>query len=295
MIKVRRIGHTMFETNDLDRLATYYTDVIGLVVASRDKDRVFLASKLGPLAVELRRGSQAGCRKLAFEIAPDLGLADMERELSNLGIKSARSSDPAPGVSGVLSMQDPQGTEVELFTAPTALVNDQRPIGVGVEKLGHVAHFAVDLTKTIEFYTSVLGFRISDWIGDFFVFMRCNPDHHTVNFLKGDATRLHHIAFQLNDWSQIKSACDLLGKKNIDIIWGPLRHGPGHNIAVYHRNPDDQIVELFCELDTMPDEELGYFEQRPWHRDNPQRPKVWPPGPNLNIWGPPASEEFRRR
>jgi hypothetical protein len=25
----------------------------------------------------------------------------------------------------------------------------------------------------------------------------------------------------------------------------------------------------------MHDEELGYFEPRPWHQDRPQRPKVW--------------------
>jgi hypothetical protein len=45
----------------------------------------------------------------------------------------------------------------------------------------------------------------------------------------------------------------------------------------------------------MPDEELGYFEPRPWHRDNPQRPKVWEPGPTANIWGMPPSADFQRR
>ena len=33
-------------------------------------------------------------------------------------------------------------------------------------------------------------------------------------------------------------------------------------------------------------EELGYFEPRPWHRDNPQRPKVWEKDPSAsNLWG----------
>jgi hypothetical protein len=33
-------------------------------------------------------------------------------------------------------------------------------------------------------------------------------------------------------------------------------------------------------------EELGYFEPRPWHRDNPQRPKVWAKDPSAaNLWG----------
>ncbi len=56
-------------------------------------------------------------------------------------------------------------------------------------------------------------------------------------------------------------------------MWGPIRHVVGHNIAAYHRNADDIRVELFCELDMMLDETLGYFEPRPWHEDRPQCPK----------------------
>ena len=76
-----------------------------------------------------------------------------------------------------------------------------------------------------------------------------------------------------------ESACDFLSKKDIRLVWGPGRHGIGHNIFTYHRNPDHQITELFTQLDMMLDEDLGYFEPRPWHRDKPQRPKVWTPGP----------------
>src|SRR5262249_23722542 len=79
MIKARRVGHAVFETTDLDQLCTYYTDVIGLIVAAKTKDRCYLASKLGALAVELRQGSSAGCRKISFEIAPDTDLNEAAR------------------------------------------------------------------------------------------------------------------------------------------------------------------------------------------------------------------------
>jgi hypothetical protein len=93
----------------------------------------------------------------------------------------------------------------------------------------------------------------------------------------------------------MKTACDLLAKKNINLLWGPVRHGPGHNISIYYKEPDNQTVELFTDLDVMLDEELGYFEPRSWHRDNPQRPKVWEPGPMSNIWGLPPTPEFLKR
>jgi len=295
MIKARRIGHAVFETKDIDRLTDHYTDVVGLVVAARDKDRVYLASNVGNLAVELRRGSSVGCRKLSFEVAPETDLADAEKALSNLGIQSSRSNDPAPGIANVLTFSDPKGTQVELFTAWNSLRGTESPKGIVVVKLGHVAYFTPDLAKTMEFYGNVLGFKVSDWIGDYFVFMRCNPDHHTVNFLKGDKAHMHHIAFELANFEQMKTACDVLARKKIELSWGPVRHGPGHNISIYYRETDDQIIELFTELDRMPDEELGFFEPRPWHRDHPQRPKVWEPGPTANIWGMPPSEDFQRR
>jgi hypothetical protein len=36
----------------------------------------------------------------------------------------------------------------------------------------------------------------------------------------------------------------------------------------------------------MYDEELGFFERRPWHQDRPQRPKVWGDNTPSNWWGP---------
>jgi hypothetical protein len=36
----------------------------------------------------------------------------------------------------------------------------------------------------------------------------------------------------------------------------------------------------------MHDEDLGFFEPRPWHQDRPQRPKVWGDGTLSNWWGP---------
>ncbi len=85
----------------------------------------------------------------------------------------------------------------------------------------------------------------------------------------------------------------MLGQNRIPIIWGPLRHGPGHNVSIYHRNPDEQVIEYFAELDQMLDEDLGFFDPRPWHEDQPQRPKVWTRSNRANAgWGPPPSADW---
>jgi len=293
MIKPRKIGHATFETPDLDKAIDYYTHTNGLMLAERENDEAFLASKIGVLTIALKKGDQARCTKLSFEVAPNSEFGELGRKLAKDGIKSEQRNDSAPGIGSVLTFLDNKGTTIELFKDWTYLGRHEQVLGAGPLKLGHVAFAVPDPQATAEFYERVMGFRVSDWIGDFFVFMRCNTDHHSVNFIRGKSAKLHHMAFELQDFSHLHRSCELLGQKKIPIIWGPLRHGPGHNVATYHRDHDDHVIEFFCELDQMFDEELGYFEPRPWHQDQPQRPKVWTPG-QTSVWGPAPMPDFHR-
>src|SRR5271165_993381 len=293
MIRVRRIGHATFETPDLERQIAYYTDILGLALVEREKDTAYLASTLDHHSVVLKRGATAACRRLSFQIAPGTDMAELERQLSAHGVKSERRSNPSPSIKEFVSFDDPNATGVDVFTDYETARQQFQPNGIVPHKLGHVAFTTTQLPKLVEFYSNVLGFRVSDWMGDFFVFMRCGPDHHTVNFVQAKGTKMHHIAFELKDWAHVETACDHLSRNDIRLIWGPGRHGIGHNVFTYHRNPDGQITELFTELDQMHDEDLGYFEPRPWHRDRPQRPKVWTPGPGAaNYWGDPPPPGF---
>jgi catechol 2,3-dioxygenase-like lactoylglutathione lyase family enzyme len=292
MIKAKRIGHATFETPDLERQLDYYQHVVGLKLIGREGKRAFLASAVGQLAIVLEQGSRQRCARLAFEVAPDLDAAEIGRRLAEHGLRSEKCSDAVPGAAPLVSFTDPKDTVIELFSDWSFLDVGEPAGGVVPFKLGHVAFFTRDPQAVARFYQEVLGFRVSDWIGDYFGFLRCGIDHHTVNFLRGDTPGMQHIAFELRDAAHMQQACDLLGRKRIKILWGPVRHGPGHNIATYHRNPDQQLVEFFIDLDRMADEELEYFEPRPWHRDRPQKPKVWDPAQPRDIWGLPPTPEF---
>ena len=293
MIQVKRMSHATFETPDLERQIDYFTQVVGLQEAGRENGTAFLATKVGDIVLRVKKGSEARCARIAFQVDPASDLADIRKGLEAEGIKPKASTDATPGVPRMVSFEDPKGTVLEVFAEQTPIAKNTAVAGIGPLKLGHLAFCVDDPKKFVEFYGKVLGFRISDWIEDWFAFMRCGPDHHTVNFVRGKRTIMHHIAFELKDWAQILTACDFLGSKNIQLTWGPGRHGPGHNIYTYHRNPDDQIIELFTELDKMLDEDLGYFDPRPWHRDRPQKPKVWS-GPS-DVWGPPPTPEHIRQ
>ncbi|MEA2936771.1 MAG: hypothetical protein QOC56_275 [Alphaproteobacteria bacterium] len=293
MIQARRITHATFETPDLEQQIEHFATVTGLAVAARAKDRALLSSKLGQLVVQLVRGDKARCARLAFQVAKDSDFGAMARWLTSQGINSEIRSDDLPGTPKLLAFEDIKGTTIELVTAWDYVTPNQSVLGVGPIKLGHVAFLVPDPQAVADFYQRILGFRVSDWIEDVFVFLRCNPDHNTVNFLKGKRANMHHIAFQLRDFSHLENGCDVLLQNRIPIIWGPLRHGPGHNVSIYHRSPDQHVIEFFAELDQMLDEDLGHFDPRPWHEDRPQKPKVWTRGDRANAgWGPPPTPDW---
>jgi catechol 2,3-dioxygenase-like lactoylglutathione lyase family enzyme len=294
MIQAQRLAHATIETPDIQRAIDYYVGVNGLVEISRDANGAWLATKLGQLAIALVKGVEPSCTRMSFEVAPNVDLAEAAKTLAAKGVKAEVRRDPFPGTPRSLTFVDPAGISIDLFNKWNFIAPNQNVAGIGPLKVGHVAFFVEDLHKQIEFYQNILGFRVSDWIGDLFVFMRCSPDHHTVNFFSGGPTRLHHLALELKDFAHVNQACETLSMHRIPLGWGPLRHGPGHNVAAYHRNHDDHVIEYYCELDQMKNEDLGYFEPRPWHVDRPQRPKVWPARTWVSGWGVPPAPDFGR-
>jgi catechol-2,3-dioxygenase len=195
----------------------------------------------------------------------------------------------------MLVFEDPKGTIIEVFKRPEPRQQTFSRKGIVPHKLGHVAFHVSDVKLVTKFYCDVLGFRVSDWMGDFFSFLRCGVDHHTINLLESGSNRHFHTAFELRDWAHLQTACDLLSLNGYRMLWGPGRHGIGHNLFAYHRSPNGLITELYAELDQIKDEELGYFEPRPWHRNHPQRPKVWPKDPSAsNLWGPMPTDEMMK-
>jgi catechol-2,3-dioxygenase len=285
MISVRRLGHATLTTPDLARQVAYYTEVVGLTLLECDGKHAILASKQGLEAIALEPGPPNALARLAFQVAPGSDLGELVRVLGKHGIRSERRSGISPGVADAIVFKDPKDTLIEVYADYVFAPEDKSQTGVMPLKLGHVAYRVSDVQHVVRFYTDVLGFRVSDWHGETFAFLRCGPDHHTVNFTFDEVPQLHHIAFEVKDWAEIQRACEWLAKNGIPLVWGPGRHIIGHNIAIYHRNADKVRVEFFCEMDLMKDEALGYFDPRPWHQDRPQRPKVWGPDTLRNYWG----------
>jgi catechol-2,3-dioxygenase len=286
VVRVAELGFVSLQSKDPERLADYYVAALGFELVERSVDALYLTVGSSHHCVVIERGSAARARaRLGMRVHGSL--QDAADRLQNAGIEVERHSDPEPGLAEVLVIAEPGGTPIHLYDemSPSGLrtTHALRPT-----RLGHVASFVTDVESIQGFYEQTLGFRWSDTIGDFFVFLRCGPDHHAVNFIQSTRrTGMHHIAFEARDWSHFKELVDHVTACGHPLEWGPGRHGAGHNVFSYHRDPDGNYTEVFTEIDVVCDEETGQFWPRPWHETCPQGPKVWDPDPSAaNKWGP---------
>ncbi len=293
-MQIAKLGYAGFNTPDVEAMLAYYTNVIGLTLVERGSDgTAYLRSVLDHHTIVLYPAKEQGLRHIGLQLGGGQTLQDAATQLRAQGIAVETQSDVQPGIAEQLQFADPEGTALHLYSSMEQVHTAFPQTGIVPEKLGHIALGVSDVQSIADFYQNVLGFRVSDWIEDFFVFMRCSPDHHSMNFVRSKHQKMNHIAFQLQDWAHVQRACDHLYTHHIPLLWGPGRHGAGHNIFTYHLDPDGQRVELFTELDILLNEDLGYFEPRPWHEEFPQKPKVWKADLTaVNHWGAMPPHEF---
>lgn len=129
-----------------------------------------------------------------------------------------------------------------------------------VTKIGHVVLRVRDVKRSAEFYTKVLGFRISDVYPESMmpgnmVFLRLNSDHHGVALVGGsdrdaDSSEMHHMAFQVDTLDEVFRARDHLNKLGVKIEFEGRRRA-GCQVAVEFHDPDGHFLEIFWGLDQL--------------------------------------------
>ena len=72
-------------------------------------------------------------------------------------------------------------------------------------RLAHVLIFTRDVRKAIEFYSRVLGMRLSDHSGDNIAFMHGihGSDHHMIAFARSEAPGHHHFSWDVGSVDEI--------------------------------------------------------------------------------------------
>ena len=270
MRAIQHIAYVALAVPDVDATAAWYTRALGLVDHGHGTGgAVALAGRTFGTAVVLRPAAAATLLGVGWALAEG-STQEAASWFTTMGLLVTDvSSLSGPGHG--LQVRDAAGTAVELFEPVTPLAVGPSPGVIDLRKLSHATLRVPALDATVAFYSKTLGFRLSDRLSDRFAWMRCDTDHHGVAAIAAaSAPGLHHLAFDVADWGEIKRACDHLHALGIPLEAGPLRHGPGRNIAIYFRDPNGVRIELTCEMEQL--------------YDDHDRPGEWAGQNTFDVW-----------
>jgi catechol 2,3-dioxygenase-like lactoylglutathione lyase family enzyme len=280
--KVTQLGYVALGSADIERTAAHYREVVGLAETERSKDAIYLSVCGSHHDVVISKANEKVFLHQGYRLQPGIDLKDFAKSLSDYGLSAQIKSDSQPGLSQIVEATATGGVVFQFYKEMAGGESARISKGVAPIRLGHLALISPEAVKLGTFYTDFLGFHYTDDIAGIVNFFTCNREHHVVNLITVPQSRVHHIAFELRGNSEHVLACDQLSRSEVPTLWGPSRHGPGHNIASYHHDPDKVLIEFYTEMDVyLPAQ--GLHEPRPCHDVYPMLPKSWP-GERLSNW-----------
>jgi catechol 2,3-dioxygenase-like lactoylglutathione lyase family enzyme len=280
--KTVELGYVALGSTDPTRTIEHYRDILGLRETGREDGATYLSVAGAHHDIVITGTDEKTFVHQGYRLRSDIELSDLVRDLGDAGFEAGVKTDSQPGIARLVEMVGPGGVTFQFFNEMDRHL-PAAPIGIAPLRLGHIAIITPEAPRLFRFYEEVLGFHYTDDIGKLAFFGTCNRDHHVINIVGLPESRVHHIAFELRDNAEHVRASDILLRNDLPTLWGPSRHGAGHNVAAYHHDPDKLMVELYTQMDVYVPA-LGQHEPRPWHDTVPMEPKSWPVD-LMTVWG----------
>jgi catechol 2,3-dioxygenase-like lactoylglutathione lyase family enzyme len=199
---------------------------------------------------------------------------DIERFAAHLQAQGVKRLDPPPGVdSNGIWFRDHDNNLVEIKVAPKSSPDEKSVFGVRPSppgargapfrstmkrtyprRLAHVLMFTTDVGKAVEFYSRVLGMRLSDRSGDNIAFLHGihGSDHHMIAFARSNAPGHHHFSWDVGTVDEIGEGAMHMLDKGYSKGWGLGRHVLGSNFFHYVQDPWGSFSEYSADIDYVP-------------------------------------------
>jgi len=278
-----RASHVVLSVKDLGASRAFYVDAMGFVVSDESNDALYLRGleEACHHSLVLKHGAgEPACERIGLRVYTEDDLEKAKAHFDGAGLPAKWADVPHQGRT--LQASDAVGTPLEfcatMTTMPRMVVQFQAFKGPCPHRLDHFQIITPEVRRACEFYSN-MGFRLSEYIAVdntddlVFVFLQRKGNPHDIVFAGGRGPRLHHAAFTIPDAAHLLHACDVLGSHGFaaNLEHGPARHGPGHALFAYFRDPDGHRVELFTTHYQMMDIEnepvrwnLSSMKNRPW-------------------------------
>jgi len=255
MSRVTEIRYVGYGVTDLDAEANFYADIWGLERVPSDDGLAWFKAQGHDEhhVVRLRKAEEnrVDVIALAADSRADVDALALKVEGSGAKIVHTSRELTSPGGGYGFRFFSPDGLLMEISSdvarGPSRTV--ARWDGVPV-KISHIVLHSPDQKALVAFFCDVLGFKLSDWLGDFMCFLRCNSAHHRFAILPGPAC-LNHVAYDMVGVDDVMRGIYRLKQRGVNIGWGPGRHTAGNNTFSYFMTPAGFVAEYTSDLEEV--------------------------------------------
>lgn len=274
---ISQMGHVAIQTTEFEKSLYDATKMLGLRETGRSGDTVFLAAANVHHELMYTKSNVDGIDHIGLVAADADALAEVRRRVDAAGYEIVSETPLEEGIGEGFAFDGPEGFVYEIYIGMAEDIASE--LSFGPDRFGHINIHPQDLAGYTTFLEDVLDFRISDRImEDVGVFLRCNSDHHGIALIAGRG-HMHHHAWQAQSIVDLGKLGDRLDYVDRQLIWGPVRHGAGHNIAAYFVEPAGGVIELYTDLEQIYDDDRA--------------PVVWTTDKWVNKWGTYRGDDFR--
>ena len=282
MSRVNEIRYVGYAMPDLEAERAFYADKWGLRQVAEQDGMVYFATEGHDelFVVRLRQSEKRRIDVIALAADSRADVDALHEKVGAAGCRIIFAPRALEGFGGGYGFRffSPDGLPFEISSDVARGKARQIVRWEGIpEKISHIVLHSPDHKAATQFFIDVLGFRLTDWLGDFMSFLRCNEWHHRIALLPGPAC-LNHVAYDMPSADDLMRGISRLRKLDVDLRWGPGRHTAGDNIFSYFTTPAEFAVEYTAELERVDDATW----QPTVHTPSPQLMDQW----GIGIGGP---------
>jgi catechol 2,3-dioxygenase len=272
---IDRIGHLAIRTCALEQAVHAATHLMGMRETERRDGCVYLTLGREHHSLQYIEDDRDTLDHLGLEAAGPEALATIRSRVEREGLEIVNDLPLDAGVAEGFAFVGPDDVVYEIYSGMAGDEPAYLPTGVRPVRLGHLTLHTEEPERVRDFLAGVLGFGLSDVVRGEGYFLRCNAEHHGFGLLRGPA-KLHHHGWAVQSVADLAQLGDLLDEQGSHLLWGPLRHGAGNNIAAYFAEPAGSVVEFYADMEQILND--GSFQPRTWESDDPRWYSRWSPG-----------------
>jgi catechol 2,3-dioxygenase-like lactoylglutathione lyase family enzyme len=255
MSRVTEIRYVGYGVVDFDAEAAFYGDVWGLERVPGDAGTALFktAGHDEHHVVALRPATENRIDVIALAAESKADVDALADKVRSSGCRIVHEPRPltTPGGGYGFRFFSPDGLPFEISAEVARGPSRSLTRWEGVpERISHIVLHSPDHHALVAWFCDILGFKVSDWLGDFMCFLRCNSAHHRFAILPGPPC-LNHVAYDMPSIDDMMRGAHRLKVKGIDIGWGPGRHTAGNNTFSYFVTPGGFVAEYTSELEQV--------------------------------------------